>query len=354
MVKNGVVLSIVASMSLSGAHMNMNWPPTWHDHHGVWKYSAGICYAGCKGKNATRPAEGCVCEIYSNYTFIPGEPTIPPMSPLKTYTDACANHGPGSVDSCCQPFCQDPKNQMAGQPCEGCDWTRKMPWRAPGSAPVWSPCGFDGGNPIGCPPGNPDPLACNGGGYGYGPDSRLLPSNAEPTVWIAGGVEEVSMGVTANHGGGYQYRLCPRPANRMDLTEECFQRTPLELVGDTQWLQNGTDTSTRTEIPALRTVVGTTPVGSQWTRLAIPACGGFGGGFGPEQTNCTGLGTQFEPPIEGAEGFRTLPWNVIDHVHVPNLPTGDYVLGFRHDCEQTSQVWQQCGDIRIVNSPSVI
>ena len=30
-----------------------------------------------------------------------------------------------------------------------------------------------------------------------------------------------------NHGGGYQYRLCPADAK---LTEECFQQTPLDFV----------------------------------------------------------------------------------------------------------------------------
>ena len=28
------------------------------------------------------------------------------------------------------------------------------------------------------------------------------------TEWVAGGVAEVGWGIIANHGGGYQYRLC--------------------------------------------------------------------------------------------------------------------------------------------------
>eukprot|EP01045_Picozoa_sp_COSAG04_P054569 COSAG04_NODE_24459_length_321_cov_1.405405_1_plen_47_part_10 len=37
---------------------------------------------------------------------------------------------------------------------------------------------------------------------------------------------EVIWQILANHGGGYQYRLCPadEPGG---LTEECFFRTPL-------------------------------------------------------------------------------------------------------------------------------
>jgi len=29
--------------------------------------------------------------------------------------------------------------------------------------------------------------------------------------------------------------------------------------------------------------------------------------------------------------------------------TGDYVISYRYDCEQTPQVWQQCGDVRIID-----
>ena len=32
----------------------------------------------------------------------------------------------------------------------------------------------------------------------------------------------------ANHGGGYQYRLCPRGQK---LDEECFQKMPLAFIG---------------------------------------------------------------------------------------------------------------------------
>ena len=40
-------------------------------------------------------------------------------------------------------------------------------------------------------------------------------------------------------GGGYQYRLCPASE---DLTEECFQKHPLDFVRGHQFLQwnNGT------------------------------------------------------------------------------------------------------------------
>ena len=33
---------------------------------------------------------------------------------------------------------------------------------------------------------------------------------------------------------------------------------------------------------------------------------------------------------------------------VPAVAPGDYVLSFRWDCEQTSQIWNGCSSIRIV------
>merc|ERR1712048_1369639 len=171
---------------------------------------------------------GCVVEWYSNYTHIPGEPTIPPKSPLLTYQDACMSGH--EVQHCCTDECQDPAAQAKGGSCESCDWRRKNPWRAPGSAPVFSPCGFDGGNPQGCPVGHPGTDGCGGGGYGHGPDGRSFPGNREPTFWQRGKTAEVSWGFAANHGGGYSYRLCPKPKNNMDLTEECFQQSKLMRV----------------------------------------------------------------------------------------------------------------------------
>lgn len=38
---------------------------------------------------------------------------------------------------------------------------------------------------------------------------------------------------------------------------------------------------------------------------------------------------------------------IVDKVHVPKVPPGDYAVSFRWDCEQTSQVWQSCGDVTI-------
>ena len=36
-----------------------------------------------------------------------------------------------------------------------------------------------------------------------------------------------------------------------------------------------------------------------------------------------------------------------DLVRVPKVPPGEYVVGFRWDCETSSQVWTSCADIEI-------
>lgn len=41
----------------------------------------------------------------------------------------------------------------------------------------------------------------------------------------------------------------------------------------------------------------------------------------------------------------------MDLVKVPeDLPEGEYLLSWRWDCEQSSQIWQSCADILIVNN----
>ena len=51
-----------------------------------------------------------------------------------------------------------------------------------------------------------------------------------------GGTAEVTWSIRNNHGGGYQYRLCAlqEEGDFKGLTEECFQKTPLDFVEDEQ------------------------------------------------------------------------------------------------------------------------
>lgn len=262
---------------------------------------------------------------YTNYTFIPGARTLP--DDMRGYDPIIG-----------------PKN----------------PWYAPGTAPVHGPCGVDGGNPKGCPPGNPDPFACAGGGRGNGIDGRALQySYTKVTEWKVGDEVELAYGIEANHAGGYQYRLCPKPANNMDLTEECFQKMPLTLTTEKAWIQWHGDRNNRTQFVPRRTTVGTTPAGSQWSRQAIPVCAGEDGGV--LNLWCK-KGAMFPPPAPNVYGFwgvynlgtkvlgmgRLHSLSVVDTLNVPDIPKGVYVLSFRYDGEQTSQVWNTCADIRVV------
>jgi len=95
-----------------------------------------------------------------------------------------------------------------------------------------------------------------------GTKSRFSEPLIDKTQWVAGSVVEVAWGITANHGGGYQFRICPASG---ELTEQCFQQQVLPFVGESQWLQygNGGDPNNRTEIPATQVVV------TEWCQLGL-------------------------------------------------------------------------------------
>jgi hypothetical protein len=76
----------------------------------------------------------------------------------------------------------------------------------------------------------------------------------------------------------------------------------------------------------------------------------------PSGLLCEGK-TQFPEAVEGISGFvtnSTFParsitaFSIVDQMLVPeDIPTGDYLLSFRWDCEQSPQVWQNCADITV-------
>ena len=103
-------------------------------------------------------------------------------------------------------------------PAEGSvDLTKRMPWRAPGVAPLQSPCGVAGGNGRGFTTLVGDlftPSAkivdmegglmqkTDDGGYGWGPDARVYKfKDVVETEWKRGSVVDVAWGMWANHGG---------------------------------------------------------------------------------------------------------------------------------------------------------
>jgi len=260
------------------------------------------------------------------------------------------------------------------------------PWFYPGKAPLYSPCGMAGGSntPKNGFPGN--------GGYApdgvtHGFDGRMLPKVAD-VIWERGSVQEVAVDVIANHGGGDSYRLCKKNGPYELATEECFRAGALKFHGDKSWIQQGEDKSSRVEIPAKRWVVD----GIEWSKFPIPACGivlgGNSRGINMDGTDRLQAGEecktpQFEPPIPGLFGMGRaqcvfpkidqsnvggyfpgdIPcdeetfakveklWNVgvVDLVEIPNdLEPGEYLMSWRHDSEETPQIWANCADIIIV------
>lgn len=257
------------------------------------------------------------------------------------------------------------------------DVFKTAPWRAPGTAPVFgSGCGVAGGDAE---------YYLNGGmapkGSAQGADGLTLTEQAA-TVWTKGRAETVGWAISANHGGGYSYRLCKKGG---DITEECFQRTPLRFAGNTSWIQYAD--GRRTPFTMTKVTEGTFPAGSEWARDPVPGCrvcqdafkecgepmppvagtgadaqawnaqvDCFGRCDGSEMSKVDGScpeGTaQFPAPLDGISGFGKMvwDWSVMDSVLVPkDLETGDYLLSWRWDCEESTQVWQNCADISVVD-----
>ena len=230
------------------------------------------------------------------------------------------------------------------------------PWMAPGTAPVFSPCGVMGGNPNGClndgigslgdictcqrtvvPVPGLEPKTVdvgdsyNCGSFAFGkPAEQYNWPNAPITEWKAGDVEDVAWYMNGNHGGGYSYRICKTPEGGIsDLTEECFQNNPLDFVGDKQWVEYEKDKETglKTEVDAKRTTKGTFPPNSMWS--VVPLVPG---------------------KEEGGGGSETAHGHIMDKVQVPSsLEPGEYVLSMRYDCKCSAEVFSFCSNIRITN-----
>lgn len=236
-------------------------------------------------------------------------------------------------------------------------------------------------------------------GFKCNDDARILPPLDVPkAIWKAGSVAEVQFALAANHGGGYQYRLCPMPSNYGDLTEECFEKMPLEFYGDQQQLQFCENANSeqfppfnpnpkpfpecednRINVTAVDVNEGTIPVGSTWRRNPIPGC--FNGAGVLDQALCGfGRGTRendfmFPPPgsdparsqwnkLLGGYGVYSgvanggdvrkakkymFQFNIVDKLVIPKVPPGDYVLQWRWDCEMAPQIWLSCSDVTITD-----
>jgi len=291
-----VILSI--PIVFVAGHGNMVVPYNWLDAEKVgwfdwWKHDAPTIGCGSLDHLVDHPVQtdrlGCVEGWFTNQTCIPGE-----------YDGSCIGV-PGS-----------------------------MPWYAPGTAPIFSPCGTAGGNPGGCTQADQEEFGdcCGGanavgnagcGGWSMGQNAEEYDWPLAPvTDWEAGSVQEVAWFVSANHGGGYSFRLCKQPEEgNSALTEECFQQTPLNFEGDKVWVTYPSEDKTeRHQFKAVRISQGTFPEGSEWT----------------------------EGPLLSSLGLG----HMIDNVRVPDIERGNYVLSFRWDCMRSNQVWNMCANVNIV------
>lgn len=287
---------------------------------------------------------GGQCLWFSNNVEIPGQPTLP--NAFRTV---------------------EPNITTLPQ-----DVFRKAPWRAPGTAPVFGTgCGVAGGGPHSYPNGGIPPP-----GIKQGLDGTDLPRVGNE-YWSLGSEVEVAWAISANHGGGYSYRLCKSDGN---VTEECFQRNTLKFVGDKSWLafSNGT----RIEFTNTKVTKGVHPAGSEWLMDPVPACRNgsmydscgapvepgpspgnrewqhqyfcYAAADGGTSEVCHGP-TQFPEPVPGISGYGKVAWkwSIVDKVLVPShLEAGRYLLSWRWDCEESTQVWQNCADVTLVDGPA--
>ena len=296
---------LLPTCTLVSGHGNMVLPFAWWDKDQIgWAYDKDdgkLTHIGCGVLDLPEDTEfdaqasgsdekDCMQYWFSNQVFIPGNATIPPEMSQPEVT--CSGYFP---------------------PEEG-RGKEENPWFAPGSAAVFGPCGTLGAMPNGC---NNDGKGSFGdccvdacGSFALGDNTENYEWPDMPiTTWYAGGYQEVAWYVSANHGGGYSYRLCKMPEGGIgELTEECFQQTPLDFVGDEQWINYEIDrvNGHRTEVKARQTTVGTFPEGSMWRANPVLPYNEPGG------SHDYGHG------------------HIIDTVKVPaDLEPGEYVVSFR-------------------------
>ena len=245
------------------------------------------------------------------------------------------------------------------------DFWYYAPWRSPGVAPVTDSCGTAGGVLPGQQPGAAGATYTPTPNAKVGDRGSVLPPLPSGTVWAAGEAVEVAWTQKAWHGGGYSYRLCPADE---PLNEECFQKIPLDFVGNSSLRWGGVGGERlyfNTTERGWDVREGTTPAGSMWRKCPLPrgpwGWKHSGASFEPvcdESDACRGAHDR-APTCLGPEapctckcsgdGIGDLPQlEIVDQVRIPaDLPPGDYVLGWRWDCEESTQVWTSCSDVTI-------
>ena len=333
-------------------------------------YPGEYCGVGCTGDACLWYAIGCYAGC-ANCSY-QGKDLYPTAQDLRLAGD-CAPAAPTVNARALRTYNID---SAAGS---AADWTRVMPWRAPGTAgagnPAFDPCGVNSGDKTGA-----TPTATGFDEVGM-PGTRLpAPAGASPAAWRAGGVVEVEWAIYANHAGGYSYRLCKKRAESgfAGVTEACFQATPLAFADNRTTVRYYDGSRPDFDIAATTTAEGTFPAGSQWRKNPIPMCNCDQGAYckdsvkadkeyrpyaatylhDGQDTSAWGCptGLMFESAWDegygdGSHGnvdYGYFPWTLVDRVKIPDaLEPGEYVVSWRWDCEQTPQVWNSCADVTV-------
>jgi len=218
----------------------------------------------------------------------------------------------------------------------------KMPWAAPGKAKLWSACGVNGGHQ------SSSTKDKHGKPYPSPHDGLNLPPSVTSSKWVIGQTAEVGFTLTKNHGGGYQWRICPGHSASHNPPVSCFEANPLAFASDdtvVQW------TSGKKEKFAAIKVNGAhvTPRNSEFRTLRIPMTAQLNNGVRKAPCkDCVGN------KVAHDEIRQEWDFSLIDTVHVPNVPVGHAWLQWRWDNEQQDQVWTSCADIEIVAHSSAI
>jgi len=233
------------------------------------------------------------------------------------------------------------------------------PWRYPGMAPVTDSCGTAGGVLPGQPQGSAGADYTNTQFGKVGDLGSTLPPLDTGTRWSAGAAQEVAWTLKAWHGGGYSYRLAPADG---ELNEAAFQKIPLQFVGNSslRWGGiGGEQVSFNSTALGWQVSTGTVPEGSTWRKSPIPrgpwAWKMYGASTEPvceESAACKSSAVTGKSPAPGTCKCSG-EWNdrveIVDQVQIPSdLRPGKYVLGWRWDCEESTQVWTSCSDLEVV------
>ena len=234
--------------------------PAWKDGASPYNWVEGMGKAGapCACRNGSKPcASAQTCLWFNVGTTIgckvPDGGDTGPSNPNKI--DRCGS-GMNATNN-------DPTHRTINRGAKAgsdADWTRWNPWRAPGHAPVYDACGRASGS-YQATPGKgefTDTKYAKLGDLG----SKVLPKYDTGTVWRVGSTVETMTSFRTNHGGGYQFRLCPAD----NLTKACFQQTPMPFVGNSKlMIADGSII----DVESVDVSTGTLPVGSTWRMLAI-------------------------------------------------------------------------------------